>query len=229
MTIQTRRLARTDIAKFITDPRGIIAFEALQQDTVGQNDVLSTGTFLALSAEPSLGSERIFTPVAGELTGTDGGANLPYTLGLANTTVTPGPYGSAAKSVTVQIDAKGRITSATEYAMNTANVVEGANLYYTDARARAALSASSGVSYISATGAFKAVSAGTYGAPTGTLSRTALASYTAGTTLTFSLVYVQAELTALATRLAAVETALAATSQTLAALVTDMKTNGNLA
>jgi hypothetical protein len=45
-------------------------------------------------------------------------------------------------------------------------------------------------------------------ADTGTAETTAHATYTAGTTLTFSATYTQSELTALATRLAAVETAL---------------------
>jgi hypothetical protein len=47
-----------------------------------------------------------------------------------------------------------------------------------------------------------------WAADTGTAEKTAHATYTAGTTLTFSASYTQSELTALATRLAAVETAL---------------------
>lgn len=50
-------------------------------------------------------------------------------------------------------------------------------------------------------------------ADTGTAEKTAHATYAAGTTLTFSATYTQAELTALATRLAAVEAALQSTTR----------------
>jgi hypothetical protein len=63
-------------------------------------------------------------------------------------------------------------------------------------------------------------------ADTGTAKRTANATYAAGTTLTFSATYVQAELTALATRLAAVETALQNATQTIKALKDDAMTHG---
>lgn len=152
--LQTRPLPRADIARFIPDPRGVKAFEALQQDTSSQYDVLTTGQFLTLDAEPSLGSERIFTPATGELVGDDGGANGPYTLGLADTAVVAGTYGDAAHTVSVTADAKGRLTGVAAFALNTSNITEGTNLYYTDTRARGALSGVSGVSYNGATGAF---------------------------------------------------------------------------
>lgn len=226
--IRTKSLTRQQIGDFITSPRGVRAFEDVQGDIASQYDALTGASFLTLSSEPTLGSERTLDLAVGELTGVDGGANSAYSLGLANTAVVAGGYGSASKTVAVTVDAKGRVTALTEYALTTSNVSEGTNLYYTDARARAALSASGGVTYNSATGAITATAAGTYGAPSGTLSRASMASYTAGTTLTFSTTYVQAELTALATRLATVETALQTASRTLAALLTDMKANGNL-
>lgn len=227
-SLRTITLPRDQIAQFMPTPRAVKAFEALQQDTTAHFGVLTTGQFLTLDAEPDLGSERVFTPVAGELIGTDGGNNNPYTLGLASTAVTAAAYGDASHTIGLTVDAKGRLTAVSAYALNTDNIAEGTNLYYTDARARSALSGASGISYNSGTGAITAASAGTYGAPTGTLSRTTFASYTAGTTLTFSVIYVQAELTALATRLASVEAALQTVSRTLAALVTDMRANSNL-
>lgn len=57
---------------------------------------------------------------------------------------------------------------------------------------------------------------------TGTSKRTPNATYAAGATLTFSATYVQAELTALATRLALVETALQDATQTQKALKDDL-------
>jgi hypothetical protein len=57
---------------------------------------------------------------------------------------------------------------------------------------------------------------------TGTAKRTANATYTAGATLTFSAAYVQAEHTAVDTRLAAVEAALQNATQTIKALKDDL-------
>jgi hypothetical protein len=65
-----------------------------------------------------------------------------------------------------------------------------------------------------------------WAADTGTAKRTANATYTAGATLTFSAGYVQAELTAVATRLDAIEAALQATSRTQKALKDDFITLG---
>jgi hypothetical protein len=205
--LQTKTMPRDQLSAFLPSPRAIKAFEGLQGDVTSIYGALASAQFLTLALDPNVGSERVFTPVSGDLTGTDGGANGAYTLGLANTTVTPGTYGNAAGFVTITVDAKGRATGVSTFA----------------------LTASSGIAYNSTTGAFTAVKAGTYGAPTGTLQRTAFASYTAGTLLTYSLVYVQAEQTAMATRMQAVEAALQDVSRTLAALITDMKANGNLA
>jgi hypothetical protein len=58
--------------------------------------------------------------------------------------------------------------------------------------------------------------------PTGTLQRSGFASYTAGSTLTFSAAYTKSELDALATRLAAVEAALQDISRSGAALIRDL-------
>lgn len=151
--LQTRALTRQQISEFVTSPRGIRAFEAAQVDITNQSDALTNAQFLTLTDTPSLGAERVLTPVAGQIVGTDGGANAPYTLGLADTVVVPGTYGSASKTIAVTVDQKGRLTSAQEFALSTSNIAEGTNLYYTDARARAALSAGTGISYNSGTGA----------------------------------------------------------------------------
>lgn len=100
----------------------------------------------------------------------------------------------------------------------TDNVPEGANLYHTTARARSSLSDGAGIAYNSTTGVISVDPAGTYGTPTGTLSRATFATYTAPV---ITPVPTQAEVQDIADALQAV-------SQTLAALITDMEANGNL-
>jgi len=210
----------------LTDGRGQITPEWYR--FLSRSNDIGGVPYLTVAGSVAVGNARTFTPIAGQLVATDGGAGLAYTLGLADTAVAAGTYGGAANTVSVTVDAKGRVTALSSVALSTTNVTEGTNLYYTDARARASLSASSGVAYNSTTGNITAAPAGAYGAPTGTLSRAALASYEAGTGLTYSAGYVQAELTATGTRIAAIEAALATLSQTVAALITDMRANNNL-
>lgn len=173
--LKTRALTRQQIGDFVNSQRGIRAFEDVQYDLANQYEALTTASFLTLTDEPNLGAERIFTPVAGELAGIDGGANSTYTLGLADTIVVPGVYGDnggagAANFVSVTVDQKGRLTAASPFQVATTNIPEGVNLYYTDGRARAALSGSTGISYNSGTGdiaiANTAVAPGTYGSVT---------------------------------------------------------------
>ena len=197
---QTFPLTRGQIGDFIKSPRGIRAFEAAQEDISTVYGGLSGASFLTISAEPSLGNERILTPVAGELTGSDGGSNNPYTLGLADTAVVAGSYGAsggtgAASFVTVTVDKKGRLTAAGVFAVSTTNIPEGTNLYYTNARARAAISAVSPLSYNSTTGAMSLPypggttqflrADGTWATPTATVTINALtaATYLDGTEL----------------------------------------------
>ena len=82
--------------------------------------------FLTLSTTADLGAERVIAPVAGQITGTDGGAGSTYTLGLANTTVAAASYGSASQVPSFTVDAKGRLTAAANVAIAIdANAVTG--------------------------------------------------------------------------------------------------------
>lgn len=121
--------------------------QQLQQNTSGLTDAM---VLTADDEQQSFPSSLQLTPATGELerllTTTE------YTLGLADTAVTAAAYGSASKTVSFTVDAKGRLTAAAEYQLNTSNITEGSNLFFTDARARAALSGGSGINYNSATG-----------------------------------------------------------------------------
>ncbi len=154
MNLQPGTLTREQIAAFAKEPRTVRALEANNANLVEIGNALANASFLTLSNEPSLGSERVLALASGQLEGIDGGANGTYTLGLADTVVVPGTYGSAAKTVSFTVDTKGRLTAAAEYTLSTTNIIEGTNLYYTDARARAAVSATAPLSYNSGTGVF---------------------------------------------------------------------------
>jgi hypothetical protein len=83
----------------------------------------------------------------------DGSANASIALTLANSGATAGTYGSATQVGQVTVDAKGRVTAASNVAitfpvtsvagrtgaiaLSTSDVSEGTNLYYTDTRVRA--------------------------------------------------------------------------------------------
>jgi hypothetical protein len=102
-----------------------------------------------------LATARTFS-ITGDGTGSasfDGSANASIALTLANSGATAGTYGSATQVGQVTVDAKGRVTAASNVAitfpvtsvagrtgtitLSTSDVSEGTNLYYTDVRVRA--------------------------------------------------------------------------------------------
>ena len=109
----------------------------------------NAGTATKLATARTLG-------LSGDVTGTvsfDGSANATIAATLANSGVTAGTYGSATQVGQVTVDAKGRVTAASNVAitfpvtsvagrtgaitLTTTDVSEGTNLYYTDVRVRA--------------------------------------------------------------------------------------------
>jgi phage-related tail fiber protein len=103
----------------------------------------------------ALGTARTLG-LSGDVTGTatfNGTANATIAATLANSGVTAGAYGSATQVGQITVDAKGRVTAASNVAitfpvssvagrtgaitLSTSDVSEGTNLYFTDARVRA--------------------------------------------------------------------------------------------
>jgi len=68
----------------------------------------ANATYLVLTVDATLTNERVFTPVVGSLSATDGGAGGPYSLDLAAIAGVAGSYTYA----TITVDGYGRITAA---------------------------------------------------------------------------------------------------------------------
>jgi len=149
--LQTKAIPRDQLSQFLPTHRAITAFEGLQGDVTGVYSALSSAQFLTLAVDPNIGSERVFTPLTGDLVGSDGGANAAYTLSLS-AVGTAGTVGAATKTISVTTDTKGRVTGVASYDLNTSNITEGTNLYFTTARARASISATTPLAYDNTTG-----------------------------------------------------------------------------
>lgn len=94
------------------------------------------------------------------------------TINLDDTTVTIGAYGSASFIPSFTVDQQGRLTAASQFALNSDNVTEGvANLFFTNARARASVSNGTGLDYNSGTGVFSLANTAVAAAPYGSASQ----------------------------------------------------------
>lgn len=157
----TRTIPRNLLAQLLPNERAVRAFEDLQfdmtetvPDAIGAIgdiiDQIVASPVIVWQANGLFANDRLLgTTSALALTVTD----ERVIVGLSETGVTAGGYGSAAKTVSFQVDGYGRILSAEAYDLISDNVAEGvSNLYYTDARARSALSQGQGISYNPETG-----------------------------------------------------------------------------
>ncbi|GLT02204.1 hypothetical protein GCM10007897_36090 [Sphingobium jiangsuense] len=214
-------LSRKLLGEFLSNPETIRAFENLgmnSDDMATQIEGIRNAAILTLDLSPLFENQRVVSS-DGEVEFTDGGAGGTLTIGLSDTGVTTGGYGDASHVVAFAVNAKGRITGVQVHALNSDNVTEGStHLYFTTNRAREALSQGSGINYDSGTGEIKAKPAGAFDVPTGTQNRAAYPTYTSPI---ISSPPTQAEVQAISDGLQAV-------SRTLAALISDMKDNGNL-
>ena len=118
-------------------------FEGNLAGTANAANVLSTARTIAASGDATWSVSF------------DGSANVSSALTLANTGVTATTYGTSTSVPTIAVDAKGRITSASNtnisfpvttvngfagtVVLTTSDVAEGTNQYFTTARAQAAI------------------------------------------------------------------------------------------
>lgn len=162
-------LTRDLLSEFIPNPRTIRAFENIElnnQSVIETVTDIQESPLIGLTLSPVFTSDRFLNPGV-DVTFSDGGAKGPLTFGLTDTGVSAATYGSATQIAQIAVDEKGRLTLASNVTLVSDNVVEGTlNLYFTDARARAALSGGTGIDYDSGTGAIEladtAVTPGTY-------------------------------------------------------------------
>jgi hypothetical protein len=133
---------------------------ALGNDLI--DDIIQS-SILTYAPSSVLANERVLSGGVG-LTLDIGGVGA--TMDLDDTAVVPDTYGAADKVVVFTVDAQGRLISASELALNSDNVAEGlANLFFTNTRARSALSGGVGINYNSTTGLIATsvvTSSGTY-------------------------------------------------------------------
>ena len=148
-------LNRKLLGEFLKSPETIMAFENLSLNSEDLADIVTAiqnVSVLTVGLSDTFENERVVAS-DGEVQLTDGGPGGNLTFGLADTGVTAGSYGDASHTVQIAINAKGRVTLAQAHPLNTDNVAEGStNLYFTNARARNALSGGTGISYSSVTG-----------------------------------------------------------------------------
>lgn len=148
-------LTRDLLSEFIPNPRTIRAFENIDlnnQSLIDTVDDIQEVPFVSIALSDVLSDDRFLNP-GPDVTFTDGGAKGPLTFGLTDTGISAAIYGSATQIAQIAVDAKGRLTLAANITLVSDNVVEGTvNLYFTDARARAALSGGTGITYNSGTG-----------------------------------------------------------------------------
>lgn len=134
----------------IVDNRGVLTpewyrFLAAVQRVIGSDLVeqLQQARYVTWAAETILPNDRLLAAGTGMDLTVDA---TSASFSLENTAVTPATYGAITKAVTFTVDQQGRLTAASEADLNTDNITEGVtNLFYTDARAQAAITAGTGI------------------------------------------------------------------------------------
>lgn len=143
MVATTEKLPRNILGSFLPNPRAIMAFEDLQSDAIDMGDALAGGAFVVLASSDALGSARILTPVDSILLD-DQGPGGELRIGLTNTGVAAGSYGSDSEVVSITVNTKGRVTAIEAFGLESGNVVETSNLYFTVQRAQEAVTQGDG-------------------------------------------------------------------------------------
>ena len=155
MDTRSVSLDRRQLSEFIKSPQTIKAFENLAlngDDYATVIGIIQSTPVISTALSDGFPDGRVIT-TDGEVQATDGGPGGNYTLGLSNTGVVAGSYGSAASTIRISVNAKGRISLVQSFPLNSDNVIEGvANLYFTQARARASISATAPIQYDGTTG-----------------------------------------------------------------------------
>lgn len=165
-------LNRDEIAAFAKAPKTIRSIESLnanQDELVANVNAILGAPLLGVSTTGAFTSDRALVG-SSDILLSDGGAKGNAALSLTPSGVSAATYGSAAQTVAFAVDSKGRITLAAAYALNTSNITEGSNLYFTTARARQSISEGTGIDYDDGTGVVSledtAVTPDTYGSAT---------------------------------------------------------------
>jgi hypothetical protein len=147
------------LGEFLKSPETIKAFESLDTGNADLEAVVSQmrdAAVLVLSLTDAFTNQRVVTS-DGEVEIADGGPGGNLTFSLSDTGVSLGNYGDASHLVQLVVNAKGRITLASSIPLDSDNVAEGVtNLFFTNARARSALSNGAGMAYNSTTGVIAA-------------------------------------------------------------------------
>lgn len=143
-------LNRDEIAAFAKAPKTIRAIENIDTNqvelTASVNAILGA-PLLSVTTTDNFTRDRALIG-SGDIMLSDGGPKGNVALSLTSSGVSASTYGSAAHAIAVSVDAKGRITLAAQYPLNSDNVAEGStNLYFTTTRARNALTSGTGINY----------------------------------------------------------------------------------
>lgn len=178
--VNTPGFVRSDLEKIGgIDTRTARTLESLPQSrdtlTTAINDL--TDDTNAIEGEPYLLFDDPIDPILTNTRKLIGSDNVVAAVGttevqldLSDTGVAANTYGAATKLIVLAIDAKGRVTAASEVALESGNVTETTKLFFTDARARAAISGSDGIDYDNSSGAITLSHisgvAGTHASPT---------------------------------------------------------------